>query len=154
MISAGASSRDLIKAFANLTPERVLGGNYKSMALIRKEEGEEKAEQALAILLADTALAFGESLTKEMALYFATEILNAYYWLSLEDCFIVLNRIKRGKLYGKLNLNTFLNAFETYNKERLNMADDLSFSKHLEIKEERPLYERANIIAQTYKVKK
>lgn len=154
MILGGASNRELIKVFANITPERVLGGNFKSMALIRKEEGEEKAERALAILIADTAMAFGESLNEKQAFYFSTELLNAYYYFSLEDCFIVLNRIKRGKLYGKLTLNVFLNAFETYNKERLKLADDMSFSKHLEIKEAKPLNELTQTMATAYKKKK
>lgn len=139
MISGGASRRDLVKAFSSLTPERVLGGNYPSMAKIRKEEGEEKTERALAILIADTAKAFGESPNEEQAFYYANEILNAFYYLSLEDCFIVLNRIKRGKLFGKLTLNTFLNAFETYDNERLKIADEQSYNAHLSIKEAAPV---------------
>ncbi|MBI9063291.1 MAG: hypothetical protein JEZ14_15020 [Marinilabiliaceae bacterium] len=109
------------------------------MAKIRKEEGEERTEQVLAILTADTALAFGENLKKEQALYYANEIVNAFYYLSLEDCFIVLSRIKRSKLFGKLTLNTFLTAFEKYDNERLKLADEQSYNAHLSIKEAAPI---------------
>lgn len=136
MIFAGASNRDLVKQFVKLTPEKVLGGNYPSMAKIKKQEGEKKLSEALAIIIIETSVAFGEAMNQHIALDLAIEILTDYYYLTLEDCFLVLNRLKRTKVF-KLTINVVLTAFENYDNERLKIIDDNNYSQHLSIKEER-----------------
>jgi len=153
MISGGASNRDLIRHFVKYTPEKVLGGNFPSMALLKKEKGEQKLSDALAIIIIETSLSFGDGMNEKTALDLATEILVDYYYLSLEDCFVVLNRLKRAKVF-KFTINVVLNAFESYDKERLKMIDDNSYSQHLSIKEGNPMIRGSEKLATKYKVKK
>ncbi len=136
MISGGASNRELVKAFVKLTPEKVIGGNFPSMAKLKKEAGEKKLSEALAILLIDASLSFGDPMNKEQALDLSTEILTYYYYLSLEECMLVLNRLKRTKVF-KFTINVVLTAFDNYDHERLKIIDDNNYSNHLSIKETR-----------------
>ncbi len=106
------------------------------MALLKKEEGEKKLSEALAIIIIETSMSFGDAMHKERALDLATEILTDYYYLTLEDCFIVLNRLKRTKIF-KFTINVVLTAFEKYDQERLKVIDDTNYSKHLSQKENR-----------------
>ena len=153
MISEGASNRKLIRQFVKLTPEKILRGNFPSMALLRKNEGEQKLSEVLAIILIETSLSFGDGMNKETAFDLATEILVDYYYLSLEDCFVVLNRLKRAKVF-KFTINVVLNAFENYDNERLKIIDDNSYSQHLSIKEGNPMIRSSEKLASKYKVKK
>ncbi len=136
MISAGASNRDLIKAFSKLTPEKILRGNFPCMSKLKKEEGEQKLTDALAIIIVEASLSFGEGMNETRALDLATEILTDYYYLTLEDCFIVLNRLKRTKVF-KFTINVVLTAFEKYDQERFKIIDDNNYSDHLSRKENR-----------------
>jgi len=131
MISANASNRELVRSFANLTPEKVVRGGFPSMALLKKEHGQDKIEDALAILIVEASLSFGDGFNKERAYDLAAEVITAYYYLTLEDCIIVLNRLKRTDIYGKFTPNKILAAFENYDKERFEIADELNYNKHL-----------------------
>lgn len=135
MISDQASTRDIIRSFANLTPEKVIRGKYPSMVRLKNEMGRDKTEQAVAILVLDASVAFGEEIDKDSALDLAAEIQTEYYYLTLEDCYVVLNRLKRQPIYGKLNLNKILTAFEQYNAERLQKAAEMNYNHHLAEKE-------------------
>lgn len=154
MIFEQNSNRMLIRQFVKLTPEQVLRGGYPSMALLRKNEGEEKLTDALAIILIDTSMSFGDAINRETAYDLAVEIHTDYYYLTLEDCLIVLNRLKRAKVF-KFTINVVLNAFETYDKERLKMIDDNAYSEHLSIKEAPTYsYKKASAVADKMKIPK
>ena len=131
MISAGSSRVDIVKHFATITPAKVLNGSFPSLARLKKELGENKVETALAILIIDTSKAFDEQLEKDTALELAAEVHATYYYYTLEECFIILQKFKHQQLYGKLTLNKILAAFEEYNKERMTLADDISYNAHL-----------------------
>ena len=154
MIFDENSNRTLIRQFVKLTPEKVLRGNFPSMALLKKDEGEEKLSAALSIIIIDTSKSFGDAMYKEAAFDLATEILTDYYYLSLEDCLIVLNRLKRSKVF-KFTINVVLNAFETYDKDRLKMIDDNAYSEHLSIKEAPTYsYKKASAVAEKKRIPK
>jgi len=135
MISEDVSTRDITRNFASLTPERVLRGNYPSMVRLKLTEGQETTEKAIAVVVGTAAVAFGEKMDWEMTLDLAAEIQTEYYYLTLEDCYIVMNRLKRQPLYGKLTLNKILTAFEQYTTERVNTAANMNWNKHLAEKE-------------------
>jgi hypothetical protein len=135
MISDNASTREIARSFSNLTPEKVIRGKYPSLVSLKTKIGQEKTEKAIAILVGDAAVAFGEKIDYELALDLAAEIQTEYYYLTLEDCYIVMNRLKRQPLYGKLTLNKILTAFEQYTTERINTAAEMNWNKHLAEKE-------------------
>lgn len=135
MISDQASTREITRSFADLTPEKVIRGKFPALSRLKKEMGQEKTEQAVAILVLDASVAFGEEIDKESALDLAAEVQTQYYYMSLEDCYVVLNRLKRQPIYGKLNLNKILSAFEQYQKERIQKAEEMNYNHHLAEKE-------------------
>lgn len=136
MLTAKTSRREMIRHFGSLTPEKVLGGSFPSMAKLRKEYGVEKMEQALAILIMDTSQSFNEIIPVEVAEDTAAEILTAYYYLTLEDCFVALKQLKKTKVF-KFTANSVLIAFAEYDKSRQGLVDELSYNEHLASKETR-----------------
>lgn len=132
MISAKASRRELVRHFATLTPERVLNdGGYPSLARLKKENKPEAVETALAILIIDASRAFDTPLDRETAMEIALEVHTRYYYITLEECYMVLQRMKSKPAYGKLNMNKYLQEFEAYSAQRTAMADDMSYNRHL-----------------------
>jgi hypothetical protein len=106
------------------------------MAVLRKQHESEKIENVLGVLIQDASRAFGNAWSDDQCVELSTEILSMYYYLSLEDCYLVLQRVKRSKVYGLFCMNTILQAFNDYDQERYTKADDLAYSKHLSQKTE------------------
>lgn len=136
MLSDNVSRRDILRHFSGLTFKKVLEGQFPSISTLRLNYGAPEMERVLAIMILDAAKAFGDNLTPDDGLELATEIQSMYYYLSLEDCFIVLQKIKRQKLYGKFCLNTVLQAFDEYDKDRFTKADEINYNKHQKVKDE------------------
>ncbi len=131
MLSADESRRELLRHFAGLTFHKVFAGAFPSMATLRQKYTVDELERVLAILILDCSRAFGDSLSPDDGLELATEVQTMYYYLSLEDCYLVLQKLKRKKLYGKFCLNTVLQAFDEYDQERYTKADEINYNKHL-----------------------
>ena len=131
MISEGTSRVEIARKYTSITPTTILNSNFPSLARLRKERSAEEVERAIAILLIDASRAFGEPIDKETALETAVEIHTRYYYLTLEDCYLVLSRMKSKPLYGKLSSNKFLTEFEAYGAERIQLADQMSYNNHL-----------------------
>ena len=131
MISAGASRIELVRHFGSLTPERVLQQGYTTLASLKRDNSIEDVERALAIMLIDTSRSFGDPLDKDTALEIAAEIHTRYYYMALEECYIVLGRMKSKTMYGKVTANNYLAEMSQYDKERLKMADEMSYNQHL-----------------------
>jgi hypothetical protein len=144
MISEDVSTREITRKFANLTPEKVLRGNYPTMVRLKITQGEETTEKAIAVVVGEAAVAFGEKMDWEVALNLAAEIQTEYYYMTLEDVYIVMNRLKRQPLYGKLTLNKILTGFEQYRQERIAKAADMNYNNHLANKEGADLDERSS----------
>ncbi len=142
MLSANASRREIARSFADITPETVIRGKYPSIVQLKHKKGEEKTEQAIAILISDAALAFGEEMDESLLLELAAEVQTQYYYMSMEDCYLVLNRLKRKPMYGKLTLNKILAEFEQYQTERMQKAAEMNYNEHLAQKENPDVYER------------
>ena len=131
MISGGTSRVEIARRYGAITPATILKGSFDSLARLRKERSPEEVETALAILLIDASRAFDSLLDKETAFEIAIAVHTRYYYLTLEDCYLVLERMKTKIIYGKLTMNKFLAEFEAYAAERIEMADDISYNSHL-----------------------
>ncbi len=150
MIIDKASKREIVRHFGSYTPAKVVGGNFPSMAKLRKVYGVERIEKTLAWLIMETAKSFNEIIPPAVAEDTAAEVLAAYYYLTLEDCFVCFNEVKRTKLFGKFTPNTILQAFAAYDSKRQGLVDELSFNAHLAHKENRTA---ANSVADVVKEK-
>jgi hypothetical protein len=131
-ILEGASKVDIVRQYGNLTIGDVAGQGYPALSGLAKEHGPEKVERSLAILLVEASSYFSETLDKETALELAVDVRKDNYWLSLEDCYIVTQRLKKSKLYGKLTPNRILNEFETYREERMQHSIKKRENEHLQ----------------------
>jgi len=137
MIIDRVSKREIVRHFGSYTPAKVVGGNFPSMAKLRKSYGVERIEKTLAWLIMETAKTFNELIPPTIAEDTAADILAAYYYLTLEDCFVCFNQLKSTKLYGKFTPNTILQHFAQYDTKRQTLVDELSYNEHLAAKESR-----------------
>ncbi len=146
MIIEEVSKREIVRHFGSYTPEKVIGGCFPSMALLRKEYGVERMEKVLAWLIMETAKSFNEIIPPVIAEDTAADILSAYYYLTLEDCFVCFNELKRITLFGKFTPNTILKSFADYDTKRQSLVDEISFNNHLASKESRAAPESVQAI--------
>ncbi len=151
MLSDNVSRRDILRHFSGLTFKKVIEGQFTSISTLRKNYGVPELERVLAILILDAAKAFGDTLTPDDGLELATEIQSTYYYLSLEDCFLVMQKVKRQKLFGKFCFNTVLQAFDEYDKDRYTKADEISYRIHQKVKDE-PIIESKGLSPEGEKV--
>lgn len=131
------TSREITKQFGSLTTEKILEGNYPSLAKIKKEKGEEYSEKITAVLVLDTAKFFDSNMDIETAKDVAVEIGTMHYYLTLEDLFIVLQEMKQSEQFGKLTPHKILVACKKYSENRMETAAKINYNKHLQLKEGR-----------------
>jgi hypothetical protein len=133
MICAAASRAELVRHFANLTPEKVIENGYPSLARLKREHTIETVEAVVALLIVEGTAAFEKAIAKADAEELAAEICATYYCLTVEDCFVVMQRLRKAKLYGKLDPNKVLIAFDDYFNERMAIAENMTMNSHLAV---------------------
>lgn len=142
MILGKSSKRELTKAYGHLSLEKVIEGNYPSLAKLRKTYGDEKTETIASIMILDTATFFESNMNEEAAMDIAAEIATTHYYLTLEDLFMVLQDLKQQEIYGKLTANKILVACKKHSEKRMQTAANINYNKHLQNKEGRTDEER------------
>jgi hypothetical protein len=140
LITSKAATVDIVRAKADLSIARILETKPPALSLLRKQYSPEKVEAAIAILMIDTSTWFSAPMPQEQAQELAAEITATNYWLSLEDVFLILQRLKRKELYGKLTPNKVMLELAAYTSERLNESAQRSYHQHLDSKEK--VYDR------------
>ena len=139
-----ASNRDIIRAMANVTIGDV-AGRYPAISALKKLHGD-RVETVLAALVVDASGYFEHAITESQALDVAAEICAQYYYLSLEDVYLALSRLKTEQIYGRLTLNKVLNVTSRYAEERANLAAQRNLNEHLARKESRMNYDKPDSI--------
>ena len=127
----GASKTDLVRAWGRLTIADVVGNGYPALSKLQRTYGRDKVETTLAVLLVEASGYFADRLPKEQAKEIAVEITTEYYWFTLEDVYVVLQRMKRKSLYGKLTPNKVLTELDAYREERLELAARRNEEEHM-----------------------
>lgn len=135
MISDQKSSTELIRAFANITVGDVVGAGYPPISGLKKEYGVEKIESVIAILIVEGTALFDKSINKAQALELAAEIASTYYYLTLEDLYIVLKEFRKSKQFGAISAAKILSATAEYDRERINIAEKRAIDAHLNTKD-------------------
>jgi hypothetical protein len=134
---------ELVRAFARLTPAQIVRERYPAMSWLKRRHGLEKVEGVLAVLLVEASQAFATQFDEETALAMSAEIQSTFYYYSLEDCYYVLQQMKKSKQYGtQLTENKVLSAFADYEKERTQAAAEMSYNEHLSNKENPNAHDR------------
>lgn len=122
---------ELVRRYGDLTIGDVAGQGYPALSALAKHHGPEKVERCLSILLIEASSYFSDTLDKDTALEVAVDVRQAHYFLSLEDCYIVIQRLKQSTLYGKLTPNRILAEFKKYQEERLQHSITKRENEHL-----------------------
>lgn len=140
MLIKKAPNRDIIKAMANITIADI-AGRFPAISALKKQYPAERVETALATLIVDASGYFEHAITETQALDVAAEISAQYYYLSLEDVYLALSRLKSEQIYGRLTPNKILNVTCRYADERAQLAAQRNLNEHLSKKESRLNYD-------------
>lgn len=141
MLINKANNSDIIKAMAGITIADT-AGKFPSISQLNLLYTPQRVETAITALIVDAGGYFENTLTPTQARDVAVEISTQYYYLSLEDVYLALQRLKSGQIYGKLTPNKLLNAATTYANERLELAAQRSLNAHLAQKDSRLNYDK------------
>lgn len=118
----GATAHDLIRHWSNLTVGHILDRGYPPIAGLRNTYGADKVEKVMTLLIIEASESFAERFTRQQAGVIAATVITEYYWFTLEDLYLVLHRLQRKPMFGKLTPNKVLSELAEYREERLNLA--------------------------------
>jgi hypothetical protein len=146
LILEAKSKTDIITALGNLSVADVVDAGYPALAYLRRPDvyGPEAVINVLALLIIEGTSVYEAAIPKEAARELAIEISACYYYLALEDVYVVLQQLKRSNLYGKLTPAKILHAVETHTEERARIAAEKSLNEHLSHKFSRTNYEKSS----------
>lgn len=134
MISEKVSKLELIKAFGTNTMASIVAQNPPSLGILKRQNGEEKVSNAVAVIVADLSQAFNGDLTKDDIIEVVTEIMSGLTInLSLEDVYLICRNIKISHDY-KLKQSVVLKRANDYLNERSNYVANINYNKHLSTK--------------------
>lgn len=122
------------KALTPITIKDVFNSPCPSMALARKVIGPMGVRAIMAGIITDTAMFFntGQNMNQDQVVELADIILEEYYYLKLDDFKLCFKNAKKGR-YGKIfriDGAVMLEWLEAYLKDRLNDADEVSYTEH------------------------
>lgn len=138
IISVIKSKTILVKQYGRWTVVDVLEHRPPSMARLRRELGEEKVEAAIATLLEHGFKQYLQSVDDELLLEISREVVyGPYYYLSIEDVYIVLRDLIRNGKQFRLTPAMVYKALADYADIRLAAAERNSESRNLALKQGR-----------------
>ncbi len=123
----------LNKQVSNLTIEKIVKNNYKSISALEKEIGTTEVEKGISYLIADVCNAFGKQIDEQSVLQYSRELIGSYYYLALEDFLLITYKLKRKRI-NKICLNSFLHDFEKHAQERASFIEHLNYNDYLKYK--------------------
>lgn len=133
MISEKVSKLELIENFGALTMKKVLHDHPPSITSLEKQHGISGVKQSIAIIVADLNQSFGGDLAKDDILEIVAEIcVGMTRNISLEDLYVICHKIKLSNY--KLKVPVVLKAVNDYLNEKMNMAANENYNKHLATK--------------------
>lgn len=118
----------------------VFNSNTKALCLMKPEIGEVGLKALVSYAVADLVKFFnvGKTMTPEQIAQTAEFIIEDFYMLKIEDIKLCFNRAKKGEygqLYDRLDGQIILSWISKYFNNRLNIAEAISQSEHLENKQ-------------------
>ena len=129
LINIPKSSKNLpAKQLKELSPASyvdVFKCESKSLATIRKEDGEKLSKIYITLMLADIESFYGDSvegLSKVQAQMLVEMILKQYYYLKISDLKLFAEKFKLGlygKVYNRIDGGTIMDALKKYIDQRL-----------------------------------
>lgn len=147
LITARASKTELVRAFGRLTVDQILDRKFPSVGKLKRAEGLEKVENAVAVLMLDLSASFDGELGPEDAEELSVEITSSHLSnLSLEDVYYVCRKMKSGSHFGKLNVNKVMKALEDHFEEKTKQAGLRSYNNHLAMN---PVFQRPTLAEKT-----
>ncbi len=123
----------LNKQVSNLTIEKIVKDNCKSISILEKEIGATEVEKGISYLIADVYNAFGKQIDEHSVLQYSRELIGSYYYLALEDFLLITYNLKRKRI-NKICLNSFLRDFEKHAQDRAAFIEHLNYNDYLKYK--------------------
>jgi hypothetical protein len=132
MISAKASKVELLKAYGDLTLEKVCKMQPTSLAQLARASSAEDCMRLTAVIIADLSVFFNGDLLREDIEEIAAEVqFSMLKNLSLEDIYLACMTIKRSKISYKLTANEVLRQLNEHLDKRSTLIAELNHSSHL-----------------------
>lgn len=111
-----------------------------TMGAIWRERGEEfsKAYVALWLIYINEVLDLNRPMNEHQIELCTQNILNEFSYLKVTDLTLLTNRIitgEYGEFYERISITKVLSIFREYTNERFELAENESYSKHIEFKQ-------------------
>ena len=131
------------KAIYPKTFDEIFISPAPSIAKCKKELGETKTRAAIILMIADAALQFntGQNMNIDQVGELATDIMEIYYWLKIDDLKMCFKNAMRGR-YGetyRIDGSIIMTWIDKYCNDRLNAADETSYREHQSSKSDKNL---------------
>ena len=138
MISEKASKLELIERFGHLNLKEIVHQEYPTIGSLERIHGKDKAEKAMAVIVADLSSSFSGDLAKDEIMEIVTEVRSGLNRnITLEGLYLICSSLKRSSLF-KLKVNHVLKAVEDHLNEQSKAHQTNNYNKHLELKQREP----------------
>lgn len=126
-----ANNVEIMRHYGTMTIKDIVAAdNLKGLRQLATEHSEKVTITAVGVLLIDASKSFDKKWSMDKAKEVATEIyFSKYYYLSLEDIYVVLNRIKEYE--HQFNAVILRKNLRKYAEIRLTLAEKATYNKHL-----------------------
>lgn len=131
MVAAKASRLDIVKHFSKMTMFDIIRNKEKKgFRQLTKKHGEEKVINAIALLLRDTSNNYDKVWSKDKCQECAIDLYySEYYYLSLEDLFVLLKEVKENESF--FTLPNFKKHLAKYAERKLKAAENAALNQHM-----------------------
>lgn len=120
---------DIIKHFGTISLSDIFERQPKGMRRLAKQYSEDRVINAVAALLCDTSLSYDKKWSQDKAILAAYELYHSeYYYLSIEDIFLILQNIKSNEF--SYTPATFRKYVKRHAEARLQLAESNQHNHH------------------------
>lgn len=118
--------------------EDAINSDSQTLVQLRFEIGQKEMIATISILLAELCAFFsvGKQATKEGLKEAARLIIQEFYFLKLEDLKYFFDKFKSGyygQTFDRIDGNVIMVALRQYSNERIRIAEEINYTKHLEL---------------------
>lgn len=130
-ILEGASKMELIRHYGQLTPAKIIKGDFPTLGALSRKYGIEKTEKVMAVILHDLSSSFDGDLSKTDVEEICVELTSSHLRnFAMEDVLLVCRQIKQADNYGKLNINKVLKAMNQHFEKRCDAIEEMNNNQH------------------------
>lgn len=109
----------------------IFQNRFTAFSVYRKFNYQEKLVDYVVLMMIRLNKFFSDNqqMSTEQIMLTAHEITSSYYYFTIADLKVAFDQMKKEKVYGQLSPNLILEKLESYNSERLEIAETLSINE-------------------------